>query len=311
MMKMSSQTQKSNMAKLMYMPSQGKLFGMSSIGYTTFSYDTRNASSGSQTKTSTIDQSKMTFYQELAMGVQDGLSIGGILGYQFSGDIETQTFTSSAAKVTTSETGLVDPELYLRFRIMNQKTDGMNFDMKGIVSPSFSNKTNATSTEDGSAGRGGFKVGAEGILGSESDTFNWSGAIGVNYTMTRTIEQQDIEITEYDAQLAAYLLARMQVMSGDMLAIGGGLDVYYFGSLTQTNLLTNTQSAEFGSYLDFRVVGNMDMTLTPDTLNVFAEVGYTFGGDIDRDSPSSVLNSKQVLENRKGLDAKLAVKFQF
>lgn len=263
---------------LMYFPTAGNAVIRSDFEYNTYSYDIKNASG---VRTYEEEQTFMDAYVGFEYTFISNFSFGGRAGFLISQDEDFTNITSNTAGETSSS-GLRDPEIFGRVRVIEQRTQSFNVDILALISPNVENREIATTTQDGNGTRGGFLFGLESAVGQKYESFGWRASVGLDYYGTQKIETAgtDVVTQEYDSRFDIDLGAQLQFPFSDMMAVNGRIGYLIVGSQDRTTNTTTGTRKTIDSYADLTLGGDVIFELIEDTMTLKVGIDYVTGGDV-------------------------------
>src|SRR5665213_2116032 len=132
-----------------YLPLQGQIFGQSSYDYERTNGNIFDAT-GAQT--ASTRNTTNTFRQGFAYGITDALSVNASMAYAFGDDRRVNLITGSAE---SNHSGFEDPSFGATYRLLDQRTHPLSFDIFGDWSPDALQSRNAAPSQDATVARGG------------------------------------------------------------------------------------------------------------------------------------------------------------
>ena len=166
-----------------YLPLQGQIFGSTDYQWRTTTQDVFNAA-GTLTKSQRLDSNPLS--QAFEYGVTDDFTLRFNMGY----DPSATTKTTLADGTTSSRINLgwTDPNFGFTYRVLDQRSNPVSFDLRGSYSPDVFGAKSATVTQDGSVALGAqsFDLGAS--LGRETRFFTIAAMFDALNVGHRSIE---------------------------------------------------------------------------------------------------------------------------
>ncbi len=157
-----------------YLPLQGQIYGQS--GY---SHERTNGAAFDSTGAhiASTRNTLNAFDQHFAYGVTDALSVNLGIAYGFG----TNTNANSTTVNSTNREGFEDPTFGATYRVLDQRTHPVSFDIFGDFSPDAIASRSASPTQDGTVARGGGEGDFGFALGRETHVFTIRGAFTDKY----------------------------------------------------------------------------------------------------------------------------------
>lgn len=157
-----------------YLPLHGQIYGQS--GY---SYERTNGAIFDSTGAyiASTRNTLNAFGQDFAYGITDALSVNLGIAYGFG----TASNASSTTVNATNREGFENPTFGATYRVLDQRTHPLSFDIFGDYSPDAIASRSASPTQDGAVARGGGEGDFGFALGRETHAFTIRGAFTDRY----------------------------------------------------------------------------------------------------------------------------------
>jgi len=202
----------------LYLPLQGQIYGQTSYDWATTSEDIFNAAGVKTESERTISN---PLAQTFEYGITDDLAVSGAISY----DPSVTTHINSVAGTSTDRTdqGWNDPTFGVIYRVLDQRTNPLTFDVDASYSPNVFRDRSASDTDNGTVALGGQQWNFGGTLGREMRDFTIAGTFNADYLGSRGAlnETSGDEIGTGSTWLYTLGLAT-QTRFGDQLSLNAG-----------------------------------------------------------------------------------------
>jgi hypothetical protein len=160
----------------LYLPLQGQIFSSTSYDWASTTEDVFNAA-GVKTASERINSNPLN--QLFEYGVTDDFALSGSIGY----DPSATTHLNPVGGTSTVRTdqGWSDPTFGAVYRVLDQRTNPLTFDVDASYSPNVFRSKAASDTDDGSVATGGQQWTFGGTLGREMRDFTIAGSFDASY----------------------------------------------------------------------------------------------------------------------------------
>jgi hypothetical protein len=265
-----------------FLPWQGQFMGTSSYVYGVTNEDIENYQSLNR-DTRTISSSQWT--QSLAFGIMDDLAlrVGDSLILQ-----EDDTTPVGAPTQTTYSQGPVDPSVGITWRVLDQdEQDDMgehfNWDLIAGYSPDLIEDRAASSTEDGTDGRGGQSASVGTAVSWVIPDFTFYSEYLATYLGERDTTNANDTVTDYGAYLQDSFGFNTQTRLGDRFSFNAGLTGYWNGGYSGQNQNTGLgfvvgggDEIAINAALNFHFIPNVLVASLTYGNNIYSDRSYSY-----------------------------------
>lgn len=257
-----------------YLPLAGQIYGSSSYTHGWTSGTSENAlgleSSNFQVNTNTLDQM-------LAYGITDDLSVNASIQYAPQSYREVDYANGSSASFDSS--GFSDPTFGATWRLLDQGSYPVNFDLLGSYTPDVIDAHTATAFEDATVARGGQSGAVGGAVGYETRSFGIRGAFNANFFGKSDIFNLANGATTQTQGFTDYKLSlETQTRLTDLFSVNAGIAHTFAANQSAVNLANGVpHSTEPGDDTALQLALNYNFV--PDAFVISATYAHEFYGN--------------------------------
>ncbi len=201
-----------------YLPLQGQIYGSSQYSYSRTTSNTNNYLGAPKSSNTTTTNG---LNQVIAYGVTDDFTLRMSDSYDWRTSDSNPT---SGAGTQSSSNGFSDPAFGATWRVIDQKTYPISWDLIGSYAPDLINAKSASPTQDGTIARGGATATAGTALSYETKDFTVYGEGSATYLGSRdTLNQTSGITTNYDSSWQYALALNTQTRLTDLVSVNAGV----------------------------------------------------------------------------------------
>ena len=203
-----------------YLPTAGQVYG--TTAYTFSGKYTGDVNNFAGVKKYSFDTQQRAITQSLAYGINDNLTVR--LSDTYIPSSKTDFNNVAGPATETRSSGLSDPTIGFTYRIVDQKSSPVNFDVIGSYSPDIIDAKSSTTSHDGTVARGG-QQGSLGVATSyETRSFTVLGSVGTNYLGSRDVRNPNTDFTtSVDSSWDYFAGVQTQTRITDQFSINAGV----------------------------------------------------------------------------------------
>lgn len=207
---------------LMFFPEQGTYSSQTGLTFLSSSVDISGVASGD------ADNSEVSFSQKVSYAFTKNIDAGIELNFASS---ETEIDATIIGKSKTNDSGLTNPELFLRYQFLNGSNEGQNLHFNFALAPNIGNKEAATASDDGNNLSGNTQINLEIEYGKKvSQTHEWSTAFSLRFNTSGTAEDATTGAEEgFDSSLDFFISGAYQYSFDSKQAVLASLGLIFLG----------------------------------------------------------------------------------
>jgi hypothetical protein len=287
----------------LYLPLRGQVYGVT--GYTFDRPTGQNFRNGSETSTFTADDH--SFDQTFAYGLTNNVTIRMAFGY---GVNERDSTAMSTGDVTVGNSrGFSDPTFSATYRLLDQPSAPLIFDITGSYSPDVIASTASGGVGEGSIGRGGQNAGLGVAFGRVMDAFTIAGTVGATYVGAQSTTQlASATSTSSDAHWSYAVGLATQTRVTSRVSLDAGVTVGSAASYVVTNIDT-LNSHTYAPPVTRTLNLAFNYQLSPN--HVVAAVTYAYSNNTDATNTFDKATSDTAVKDRMGNSVGFRVLYAF
>lgn len=280
----------------LYLPLQGQIYGETGYTYGSTSQDIFD-STGTKTASSDVHLNQVS--QQVLYGLTDDLILNFDWAYDPSRDA-TRTPVGGTA-VTRSSSGWTDPEFGITYRVMDQRTEPLTFDLRANYSPDAFPAKSATDDDEGTVARGGQMIDLGATLGHEGPMFTVAAKIDALWFDTRDVlNRSSGDTNQTDSQWNYRFGLDTQTRLSDAISFNAGAGHTFTNTATVFNMTSGLEHfSQGGDVTDLDA--SLNYQFVPNTLVASLEYQHNFYQNSRNVFPASPTDNTSIRNKNEDL----------